>query len=78
MSPVPLSSAAVKAPMPFIPVPTSSAATATTNASDAAIRTPVAANGAALGRATLRAMDSGPKPKLRRVSRASWSTLRTP
>ncbi len=64
--------------MPFIPVPTSSTATATTNAIDAAIRTPVAANGAALGRDTRRATDSGPKPKLRRVSLASWSTLLDP
>ena len=77
-SPSPFSSWAAKAPMPAIPVPMSSTATATTNANDAAIRTPVPMNGAALGSDTRRATDSGPKPKERSVSTASGSTLLTP
>src|SRR6185437_15032138 len=78
MSPVPLSVWAAKAPMPPIPVPMSSTATATTNPDDAATRTPVAMNGAALGSDTRRATPSGPKPKERSVSLASGSTLLTP
>ena len=78
MSPAPFSSWAAKAPMPAIPVPMSSTATATTNANDAATRTPVAINGAALGSDTRRTTPSGPKPKERSVSVASGSTLLTP
>jgi hypothetical protein len=64
-------------PMPSHPPANSSVLITTMRATDAAIRTPVTMNGAALGRDTRHSTDRVPKPKLRRLSFATGSTSRS-